>query len=178
MSRLRKPEWLSAAAGTLLLVGLFLPWYEGFDGGIPVQLTGLDLHILSLFILIAVLSVFALVFAASTAKTVGPAALLTTPLIVFGSISVLGILYRWASPPIDGAQIKYGLFLSLVSALGVAIGGLWSMRDLYVPPGYLTGPEPELIHLDPADYPATESPAKHSDQTANVAPSPAANRDS
>jgi hypothetical protein len=147
LRRLRFGEWLAAAAGVLLIVALFLPWWElaiplsaDADGVVSgyEAMTVVD-------ILLTLLALLALALAVLQATQDAPnrpvsAGILT---VVFGAIGVLVVVFRLIDSPIDGAITQEGPWVALVATIAITAGGWRSLAAEYVrglPPDI----EPEL----------------------------------
>jgi hypothetical protein len=153
LRRLRVGEWAVGASGLLLLVALFLPWYELGEGivvGPPDVLdarasawdafTVLDL-VLALGALAAIAVVVVTAVYATPAIPLGMQSLLT----LFGFLLLLLVLFRLADPPdvsflesttapgtrerVEDLDRAVGAWLALVGVLGIVAGGLIAMRD-------------------------------------------------
>jgi hypothetical protein len=148
LRRLRAGEWLAAAGGILLIVSLFLSWWE-----VPVDLPAAEIDstksayqalsvIDILLTLIALLAISLPVLQATQDapnKPVG-AAVLT---VVAGALAVLLALFRLIDSPIDGASTVAGPWVALVAAIALTAGAWLSLAAEYVrglPPDL----EPEL----------------------------------
>ena len=79
LHRLRKGEWIAAISGAVLIVSLFLPWWEGADGG---RLSGWE-ALTALDVALALLGLSALAVWAITAVARN-----TAPGVASGSSSV------------------------------------------------------------------------------------------
>jgi hypothetical protein len=153
LRRLRLGEWLMGAAGLLLFVALFLPWYE-LGRGIVVGPPGaLDAHasawdaftILDLLLALGALAAIAALVV--TALEATPAVPLATESLVtlFALVLLVLVVFRLADPPdltflestsspaarahvreIDRAA---GAWLGLAAVAGIFVGGLVAIRD-------------------------------------------------
>ncbi len=150
LRRLRAGEWLAAAGGIVLIVGLVLPWYEigGVDPAQDVRypeangfeaLTVIDLVLAAIAVLPISLSILQAT-QDSPAKPVA-ASVLT---ITFGVISVVLVLLRIVDQPDrDLIGVGVGAWVALVATLALTAGGWLSLATERVP-GLPSGPEPEL----------------------------------
>ena len=122
--RLSAGEWIAATAGVLLLVSLFLTWYDpGVSGWEAFSITD---------ILLALTAVLALAgWATGAGDRTHPTGVAVLSLTMLASFfAVLVVLYRTLDPPGDGsAERALGAWLGLAGVLGVAGGTLRAMRD-------------------------------------------------
>lgn len=142
-SRLSQGELIAGASGLALLVVMFLPWY-GVDvnvGGFSASESGSAWEVFStidiLLFLVALVAVGAVV--ARLADVLPPDLPVAAIVTGAGALAVLLVLYRIVDiPGPDIPQIvesnvdygrKFGLFLGLVAAGGVAYGGYRSMSE-------------------------------------------------
>jgi hypothetical protein len=164
LRRLRKGEWITAISGLVLLVSLFLPWWnlpvEGayFErsigapefGGVTEWANVSAWEVLSVTdVLLAALGVFAVAVllinakAANTAPGVASEALLTLYAVVMSIVCVIRVL-NLPEPlePFDAfvdVGTEYGAWIGLAATLGVLVGALVGMRDERLSkPGELT----------------------------------------
>jgi hypothetical protein len=153
LRRLRAGEWIMGASGVLLLVALFLPWYELGEGFVSGPADVLDAHasawdaftILDVLLALgAVAAIAVLVVTALEAVPAVPIALQSLATLVSIVLLVL-VLFRLADPPgvtflestdAPGARADVrdidraaGAWLGLVGVLGMTAGGLVAMRD-------------------------------------------------
>lgn len=122
--RLSAGEWIAATAGVLLLVSLFLTWYDpGVSGWEAFAV---------LDIVLALTAVLGLAgWAAGAGDRTHPTgvAVLSLTLIVSFFAGLL-VLYRTLDPPGDGGvERALGSWLGLAGALGVMGGTVRAMRD-------------------------------------------------
>jgi hypothetical protein len=136
LDRLRWGEWIAGIAGLNLLLVTFRAWYKVTGTGVRISAwDGLD-NGRYLLIATAVVGIFLLLLiAAEQAEQLsfppgGLAALVGLACTVY-------IAYRLATPPSDNLDADIGLYLGLVSSLGVAIGGLLSVREAAALPAYV-----------------------------------------
>jgi hypothetical protein len=124
--RIRPAELLALAAGVLLAVALFLPWYE-FPAGREDAWRALPVS--AVFAALAALAALAL-FAATLAQR--SAAL---PLMVAIAATLLGLLasvlvaVRATALPMAATARCYGLWLALAGSLAVLAAAWLSLRD-------------------------------------------------
>jgi hypothetical protein len=139
LRRLRAGEWLAGAGGALLIVSLFLPWYEGTE-----PLTGFEaLSVIDILLTLVALVALALPVLQATqdvpSKPVGTAVLL----VVFGALATLLVAFRLIDSPADGLSVRPGAWIALVASVLITVGAWRSLAAEYVrglPPDL----EPEL----------------------------------
>jgi hypothetical protein len=122
LRRLRTGEWITGASGLLLLVALFLPWYEDLSGW--EAFTVLDL-------ILALLALAALSVPIVTAGHRVPALPLALQSLtaLFGIGGLLLTLFRVLNLPGDTHGREWGLWIALAAVLGIVAGALIAMRD-------------------------------------------------
>ncbi|HEX4717735.1 MAG TPA: hypothetical protein VH300_04335, partial [Thermoleophilaceae bacterium] len=128
LDRLRWGEWIAAIAALDLLVVTFRAWYK---------VTGTGAHVTAwdaldngryLLIATAIVGIFLwLIKAAEDTQQLSfePGWIAAA----VGLICTVYVAYRLASPPSDALDPTVGIYLGLISALGVTIGGLLSARQ-------------------------------------------------
>jgi hypothetical protein len=153
LRRLRAGEWIMGASGLLLLVALFLPWYELGEGIVTGPPDVLDAHASAwdaftiLDVLLAVGALAAVAVVVVTAFEAVPAVPIAMQSLVtlFAILLLLLVVFRLADPPdltflestvVPGARADVeavdraaGAWLGLLGVLGTAVGGLIAMRD-------------------------------------------------
>ena len=122
LRRLRTGEWITGFSGLVLLVALFLPWYEDLSAW--EAFTVLDL-------ILALLALAALSVPIVTAGHRVPALPLALQSVtaLFGMVGLLLTLFRVLNLPGDAHGREWGLWLALAAVLGIVAGGLIAMRD-------------------------------------------------
>jgi Protein of unknown function (DUF2510) len=135
-TRIRFGEMIAAGAGIVLIISLFLEWYtvdiKGFTGDLPTVTGWRALGFID--ILLFLIGVIAIAVAVLRAMNVMPRNLpASTGFIVLalGGLAVLLVLYRILSIPDEGAGNLpgvdvgrgFGVFIALIAAAGVALGG-------------------------------------------------------
>jgi hypothetical protein len=128
LERLRWGEWIAAIAALDLLLVTFRAWYK--VSGTGAHITAWDALDTGRYLLIAtaVVGIFLWLIKAAedTQQLSFPPGWIAA---VVGLACTIYIAYRLATPPADNLDPTIGLFLGLVSAFGVAIGGLLSARE-------------------------------------------------
>jgi hypothetical protein len=163
LSRLRIGELVAAAAGLLLIVSLFLPWYEAGQAShsawetfavIDAFLDAVGVSAVVLLILTALHRVDAVPMAA--------AALLAVAALVAVVLVAVRLLVLPELPGPGDTSLEIGSFLGLLGALGVFAGAWLSMRDdrpRRVAPGY-ADPPPRVIPAPPPEGTGSSRPAQ------------------
>lgn len=138
-SKLSLGEQIAAVSGLVLLISLFLPWY-GIDvnlGGIAAGSTSFSAWEAFDFVDILLFLVSLAAIGVPVAKATGslpaetPGALIV---LVAGGLAVLLVLWRiidMPTPDLGGGidfSRKFGVFLGLIAAIGVAYGG-WRANE-------------------------------------------------
>ena len=130
LRRLRAGEWIAAASGVVLIVSLFLPWY---DAG-PLDVTAWEAFAMIdvlLFVAGAIGIGVLLITASQSTAAVGVATqalalLITAPIAVLTLIRVLNLPGDLDAAGADRAPFAW---IGLLAAVGVAVGSLVAMRD-------------------------------------------------
>jgi hypothetical protein len=129
LRRLRAGEWIAGAAGLVLLVSLFLSWYDGRTGWESLGI---------LDVILALVALDALAIPVVTAAYRVPALPLAHQSLtaLIAAVAVLLVLGRVLNIPDWASGREGGLWLGLVATLGVLAGSLIAMRDeRRTPPG-------------------------------------------
>ena len=124
--RMRPAEVLAAAAGLLLGVSLFLPWFEfaGVRENAWQSLTVAEIPA-------ALAAVAALVLVAATVTQRSPAVPLAVAVVtvVLSLLSLVVVAVRAAVLPAGATERCYGLWLGLAGSLAVLVAAILSLRD-------------------------------------------------
>jgi hypothetical protein len=126
LRRLRHGEWMAGIAGAVLLVSLFLDWYDAANAWESFAVTDVVLAISAL------MGIALAVTAAAQRTTAVPQAIsaLTAPVALVAA--VLAAIHAISLP--DGASSReIGLWLGLAGAVGVLVGAWRSMGDQSFP---------------------------------------------
>jgi hypothetical protein len=154
LRRLRAGEWVAALSGVLLLVSLFVPWYErgpvaciavvGVDCPNPAKFTGWESFAV-IDVALAAVALFALaVWVVTATQPTGAVGIAMDAILALLGIAATAIAaIRLANIPDLGRQVErsIGVYLALAGALGVAIGGWLSMQNERGPAEPRTEPE-------------------------------------
>jgi hypothetical protein len=125
-------EWLVGAAGTALLVSLFLPWFDQRSGWESFAVTD---------VIVAVVALGALGLLGVTARfrSASPAVAYEAMLTLAATAAFAIVAIRLLSPPGDVVGRDAGAWLGLVASAGIAGASLVAMRDERLSrPGRLT----------------------------------------
>ncbi len=146
--RLRVGEMIAAVSAILLFVFMFFDWFavECFNNSnllfyVQCSLPGRNAwDTLDYVPGVLLITVFAALIAAALHLTIAPRELpaaVNALVAILGIVSVLLILYRIVEPPIHDVEgtityqgtARFPVFLALLAAVGVALGGFWAMRE-------------------------------------------------
>jgi hypothetical protein len=153
LRRLREGDWIMGGSGLLLLIALFLPWYEIGAGTVVGPPDALDAHasawdaftVLDVLLAIGALSAIAVVIVTAVHRV--PAVPLTMESLValLGLVLLILVAFRLADPPdvsflestaspaarehVEDLDRAVGAWLGLLGTLGIFAGGLIAMRD-------------------------------------------------
>jgi peptidoglycan/LPS O-acetylase OafA/YrhL len=127
LARLRTGEWIAGMAGVVLLVVMFLRWYQvdsrSIDAWEAFSVTD---------IFLAAAAIAGILAAVLTAANTKPDAPITwesgTVLVAF--IAAILATYRLIDPP-DNLTRCYGVYLGLIAVLAVLVGAFLAERDEY-----------------------------------------------
>jgi hypothetical protein len=122
LRRLRVGEWLVGAAGLLLLVSLFLPWYRDTTGWEAFSIIDLILALLAL----AAISV---PIVTATHRVPALPLALESLVALFALLGLVLVLIRVLNLPGEADGREAGLWLALIGTLGIFGGGMVGMRD-------------------------------------------------
>jgi len=136
LRRLRAGEWLALAGGVLLIASLFMTWYDDLSGF--EALSVIDI----LLVLIAAVA-FALAILQATQTSPSLPVAFGVLSVTIGAIGVLLVLFRLIDAPGDVGGPAAGVWLGLVAAVAITVGGWRSLANEHVP-HLPPGPEPEL----------------------------------
>jgi hypothetical protein len=121
--------WVAAGGSLILLISVFLEWYHVDLGPISIGRSGWDES--SLAKLVALLALVALVIIglelfATTVALPYPSSLI---LIGIGALSALLVIIKMIDKPASQVSLSYGIFVSLIAAIAVAVGGYLKMQE-------------------------------------------------
>jgi hypothetical protein len=153
LRRLRVGEWVVGASGLLLLVALFLPWYELGEGIVFGPPDVLDAHasawdaftILDVLLALGALAAIAVVVVTATHATPAVPLALESLVALFALVLLVLVVFRLLDPPdisflesttgaatraqVEEVDRAAGAWLGLAGVLGIFAGGLLAMRD-------------------------------------------------
>ncbi len=146
VDKLSTGEKLSAVSAVLLFVFMFFDWFGVKISGVPgfsgdVSGSGGSawdaLDVIPIFLMLAIVVAIGVAVIRLTDADVEPPVSLNAIVAALGGFAVLLILYRIISPPDFGsfggvtveATRKFGIFLGLIAAAGIAYGGYSAMRE-------------------------------------------------
>lgn len=129
LRRLRIGEWSVAAAGLVLLVSLFLPWYSvtGFGAADATAWQAFDVIDIALSLL-AVGAVGVLLVTAGP-STPSPGIAYQALLCIGAIVGSVLVLFRLLDPPEAGLSRELGCYLGVVATAGIVVSCLVAMRD-------------------------------------------------
>jgi len=124
--RLRAPELLAGAAGVLLGIALFLPWFE-FPGGREDAWRALT--VAEIPAALAALGALALVAVTLTQRSPAPPLAVAVFLVPITAVALIAIAVRAGGPPAGAVDRCYGLWVALGATFVLLIAAVWSLRD-------------------------------------------------
>ncbi len=147
VDKLNTGEKVSAVSAILLFVFMFFDWFgvkisgvPGFSGDVSGSGGGSAwdaLDVIPIFLMLAIVVAIGVALIRLTDADLEPPVSLNAIVAALGGLAVLLILYRIVSPPDFGsfggvsvdATLKFGIFLGLIAAAGIAYGGYSAMRE-------------------------------------------------
>jgi hypothetical protein len=145
--RLSTGEKVSAVSAVLLFVFMFFDWFgvkvsgvPGFSGDVTSGGGGSAwdaLDMIPILLMLAIVAAIGVAVVRLTDADLEPPVSMNAIVAALGGLAVLLILYRIISPPDFGsfggvtvdATLKFGIFLGLLAAAGIAYGGYSAMRE-------------------------------------------------
>jgi hypothetical protein len=145
--RLSTGEKVSAVSAVLLFVFMFFDWFgvkvsgvPGFSGDVTGSGGGSAwdaLDVIPIFLMLAIVVAIGVAVIRLTDADIEPPVSMNAVVAALGGLAVLLILYRIVFPPEFGsfggvtvdATLKFGIFLGLIAAAGIAYGGYSAMRE-------------------------------------------------
>jgi hypothetical protein len=147
LDRLNTGEKISAGSAILLFIFMFFDWFgvkisgvPGFSGSVSSSGGGSAwdaLDVIPIFLMLAIVVAIGVAVVRLTDADLEPPVSLNAIVAALGGLAVLLILYRIVSPPDFGSfggvsvdtTLKFGIFLGLIAAAGIAYGGYAAMRE-------------------------------------------------
>ena len=192
--RLSTGEKVSAVSAILLFVFMFFDWFgvevsgvPGFSGTVSGSGGGSAwdaLDVIPIFLMLAIVTAIGVAVIRLTDADVEPPVSMNAIVAGLGGFAVLLILYRIVSPPDFGsfggvsvdATLKFGIFLGLIAAAGIAYGGYAAMREEGASFGgeadRLGGGQPPAGGAPPPPPPAQQPPPPPPPQSQQPPPPP------
>jgi uncharacterized membrane protein YhaH (DUF805 family) len=137
--RLSTGEKIAGVSAILLFIFMFFDWFtvSADNGFASVSVGGSAwdaLDVIPIILMLAIIAAIGVAVIRLTDAVFEPAISVNAVVAVLGIISVLLILYRIISPPdadFSGISVDpaFGIFLSLISAAGIAYGGYRAMQE-------------------------------------------------
>lgn len=144
--KLSTGEKVSAVSAILLFVFMFFDWFGVKVSGVPGfsgDISGSGgsawdaLDVIPIFLMLAIVVAIGVAVVRLTDADLEPPISMNAIVAALGGLAVLLILYRIISPPDFGsfggvsvdATLKFGIFLGLIAAAGIAYGGYSAMRE-------------------------------------------------
>jgi hypothetical protein len=147
VDKLSTGEKVSAVSAVLLFVFMFFDWFgvevsgvPGFSGTVSSSEGGSAwdaLDVIPIFLMLAIVVALGVAVIRLTDADVEPPISMNAIVAALGGLAVLLILYRIVFPPDFGsfggvsvdATLRFGIFLGLLAAAGIAYGGYSAMRE-------------------------------------------------
>jgi hypothetical protein len=147
VDKLSTGEKVSAVSAILLFVFMFFDWFgaevsgvPGFSGSVETGAAGSAwdaLDVIPIFLMITIVAAVGVALIRLTDADLEPPVSLNAIVAGLGGLAVLLILYRIIDPPGGGSfggvsvdiTLKFGIFLGLIAAAGIAYGGYSAMRE-------------------------------------------------
>jgi len=146
LDKLSKGETTAAASAILLFIFMFFDWFGVKVSGVPGfsgDVTGSGgsawdaLDVIPIFLMLAIVAAIGVAVIRFTDADLELPVSLNSIVTALGGLAVLLILYRIVFPPsfasfggvsVDATR-KFGIFLGLIAAAGIAYGGYMAMRE-------------------------------------------------
>jgi uncharacterized membrane protein YhaH (DUF805 family) len=146
VDKLNTGEKISAVSGILLFIFMFFDWFGVEVSGVPGfsgSVSGAGgsawdaLEVIPIFLMIAIVAAVGVAVIRLTDADLEPPISLNAIVAALGGLAVLLILYRIIDTPGGGSfggvsvetTLKFGIFLGLLAAAGIAYGGYAAMRE-------------------------------------------------
>jgi hypothetical protein len=146
VDKLNTGEKVSAVSAILLFIFMFFDWFGAKVSGVPGFSGSVEggagsawdaLDVIPIFLMLAIVAALGVAIIRLTDADLEPPVSLNTIVAALGGLAVLLILYRIIDPPggdsLAGVSVditlKFGIFLGLIAAAGIAYGGYSAMRE-------------------------------------------------
>jgi hypothetical protein len=146
VDKLNTGEKVSAVSAILLFIFMFFDWFGAKVSGVPGFSGSIEggagsawdaLDVIPIFLMLAIVAALGVAIIRLTDADLEPPVSLNTIVAALGGLAVLLILYRIIDPPggdsLAGVSVditlKFGIFLGLIAAAGIAYGGYSAMRE-------------------------------------------------
>jgi hypothetical protein len=152
LRRLRAGEWIAGVSGLVLLVALFLPWYEiqegivfGPPGRLDARASAWDAFtVLDVLLALGALAAIAVVIVTATHATPAVPLAMQSLLTLFSLLLLVLVVFRLLDSPdvsfvegsggvvreqVEDVSRQAGSWLGLAATLGIVVGDLIAMRD-------------------------------------------------
>ncbi|HXV06378.1 MAG TPA: hypothetical protein VFP23_10790 [Solirubrobacterales bacterium] len=146
LDRLSRGEKIAAVSAILLFVFMFFDWFGvkvsgagGFGGSVPGAAGNAwdALDVIPIFLVIAIAAALGVAMVRLIEADFEPAVSLNAVVAALGILAALLVLFRVIDPPTFAsyagvsveATRKFGLFLGLIAAAGIAYGGYRAMQE-------------------------------------------------
>lgn len=139
IDRLSTGEKIAGLSAVLLFIFMFFDWFtvSASNGLVSVSVGGSAwdaLDVIPIVLMVAIVAAVGVAVIRLTDALFEPAIPVNAVVTILGSIAVVLILYRIFAPPESGfvgvsVDPAVGIFLSLVAAIGIAVGGYKGLRE-------------------------------------------------
>lgn len=146
LDRLSRGEKIAAVSAILLFIFMFFDWFGvkvsgagGFGGSVPGAAGNAwdALDVIPVFLVIAIAAALGVAMVRLIEADFEPAVSLNAVVAALGILAALLVLFRVIDPPTFAsyagvsveATRKFGLFLGLIAAAGIAYGGYRAMQE-------------------------------------------------
>lgn len=130
-------EKLAGVSGLLLLASMFVHWYgiKGFSGGADAWQA---FHFVDVVLLVVAMSALGLALLGASQSELGLPVASSAIVTSLGVLAIVLVLIRLIDPPEVGVAAfepnvevsrKIGVWLGLITSIGVAVGGYLAMQE-------------------------------------------------
>ncbi|HEX3316376.1 MAG TPA: hypothetical protein VHR88_00025 [Solirubrobacteraceae bacterium] len=127
LRRLRPAEWILGVAALLLLVALFLPWYQDATGRRATAWEAFT--VVDVLLALAAAMGLAAVLLQGTQRSPALPVVASVAATWVAIVAVVLVVIKLVDPPGRYAETCYGIWVALVAAAALVGGGWWAMRD-------------------------------------------------